>query len=34
MFATPNPLTELKSTSTEHFAEKEKFEQERLKKWL
>lgn len=34
MFATPDPLTQLKSASTEHFAEKEKFEQERLKKWL
>ncbi|MDE1812130.1 MAG: FAD-dependent oxidoreductase [Thaumarchaeota archaeon] len=34
MFATPDPLTQLKSSSTEHFAEKEKFEQERLKKWL
>ncbi len=34
MFATPDPLTQLRSSSTEHFAEKEKFEQERLKKWL
>ena len=34
MFATPDPLTQLKSPSTEHFSEKEKFEQERLKKWL
>ncbi len=34
MFAAPDPLTELKSSSAEHFAEKEKFEQERLKKWL
>lgn len=34
MFATPDPLTELKSSSAEHFLEKEKFEQERLKKWL
>ena len=34
MFASPNPLTELKSPSTEYFSEKEKFEQERLKKWL
>ena len=34
MFATPDPLTQLKSSSTEHFTEKEKFEQERLKKWL
>jgi sulfide:quinone oxidoreductase len=34
MFATPDPLTQLQSSSTEHFSEKEKFEQERLKKWL
>jgi sulfide:quinone oxidoreductase len=34
MFASPDPLTELKSPSTEYFSEKEKFEQERLKKWL
>ncbi|MDE1724434.1 MAG: NAD(P)/FAD-dependent oxidoreductase [Thaumarchaeota archaeon] len=34
MFATPDPLTELKSTTPEHFVEKEKFEQDRLKKWL
>ena len=34
MFATPDPLTRLQSSSTEHFSEKEKFEQERLKKWL
>lgn len=34
MFATPDPLTQLKSPSPEHFSEKEKFEQERLKKWL
>jgi len=34
MFATPDPLTQLKSSSTEYFLEKEKFEQERLKKWL
>jgi len=34
MFATPDPLTQLKSSSTEYFSEKEKFEQERLKKWL
>jgi sulfide:quinone oxidoreductase len=34
MFATPDPLTQLQSSSAEHFAEKEKFEQERLKKWL
>lgn len=34
MFATPDPLTELKSASVEHFAEKEKFEQDRLRKWL
>jgi len=34
MFATPDPLTQLKSPSTEYFSEKEKFEQERLKKWL
>jgi sulfide:quinone oxidoreductase len=34
MFATPDPLTQLKSPSIEYFLEKEKFEQERLKKWL
>jgi sulfide:quinone oxidoreductase len=34
MFATPDPLTQLKSSSVEYFSEKEKFEQERLKKWL
>jgi sulfide:quinone oxidoreductase len=34
MFASPDPLTELKSPSTEYFLEKEKFEQDRLKKWL
>jgi sulfide:quinone oxidoreductase len=34
MFATPEPLTELRPSSDEHFLEKEKFEQDRLKKWL
>ena len=34
MFATPDPLTQLQTSSTEHFIEKEKFEQDRLKKWL
>ncbi len=34
MFATPDPLTDLKPSSTDHFVEKEKFEQDRLKKWL
>jgi sulfide:quinone oxidoreductase len=34
MFATPDPLTQIKSPSAEYFLEKEKFEQERLKKWL
>jgi sulfide:quinone oxidoreductase len=34
MFAIPDPITQLKSSSTEYFSEKEKFEQERLKKWL
>jgi sulfide:quinone oxidoreductase len=34
MFAIPDPLTQLQSSSIEHFLEKEKFEQERLKKWL
>jgi sulfide:quinone oxidoreductase len=34
MFATPDPMTQLKSPSTEYFSEKEKFEQERLKKWF
>jgi len=34
MFATPNPVTLLKQPSEEHFADKEKFEKDRLAKWL
>lgn len=34
MFASPNPTTLLKQPSQEHFAEKEKFEKDRLEKWL
>ncbi len=34
MFASPNPLTQLQSPSEDHFAEKEKFERERLERWL
>jgi len=34
MFAAPDPITQLKSSTTEYFFEKEKFEEERLKKWL
>ena len=34
MYADPSPLTELKSPSVDYFAEKEKFEKERLEKWL
>lgn len=34
MFASPNPVTLLKEPSQEHFMEKEKFEQDRLSKWL
>src|SRR2546425_11897162 len=34
MFATPNPITLLKQPSEEHFVDKEKFEKDRLEKWL
>jgi len=34
MFATPNPVTLLQQPSEEHFADKEKFEKDRLAKWL
>lgn len=34
MFADPNPITRLDAPAKEHMQEKEKFEQERLQKWL
>lgn len=34
MFADPNPMTRLDKPAEEHMQEKEKFEQERLQKWL
>ena len=34
MYADPTPVTELKSPSPDYFTEKEKFEKERLEKWL
>lgn len=34
MFADPNPITRLDEPTAEHMAEKEKFEQERIAKWL
>ncbi len=34
MFASPDPVTLLKQPSEEHFADKEKFEKDRLAKWL
>jgi sulfide:quinone oxidoreductase len=34
MFAKPNPITRLDEPAIEHMQEKEKFEQERLQKWL
>ena len=34
MFATPSPITLLQQPSEEHFADKEKFEKDRLAKWL
>lgn len=34
MFADPNPITRLDEPAAEHMAEKEKFEQERIAKWL
>ena len=34
MFASPNPITLLKQPTQEHFMDKEKFEKDRLAKWL
>lgn len=34
MYADPSPVTELKPPSSDYFSEKEKFEKERLEKWL
>ncbi len=34
MFASPNPVTLLKQPTQEHFMDKEKFEKDRLDKWL
>lgn len=34
MFADPNPITRLDEPAPEHMVEKEKFEQERIAKWL
>ena len=34
MFASPNPITRLDEPAPEHMIEKEKFEQERIAKWL
>ncbi len=34
MFADPNPITRLDKPTQEHLVEKEKFEKERLEKWL
>lgn len=34
MYATPAPITELDASSPDYFIEKEKFEKERLDKWL
>lgn len=34
MYATPSPITELDAPSSDYFSEKEKFEKERLEKWL
>ncbi|MGI0040807.1 MAG: NAD(P)/FAD-dependent oxidoreductase [Nitrosopumilaceae archaeon] len=34
MFATPNPITLLKQPSEQNFKDKEKFEKDRLEKWL
>ncbi|HLC09745.1 MAG TPA: FAD/NAD(P)-binding oxidoreductase [Nitrosopumilaceae archaeon] len=34
MFASPNPVTLLKQPAQEHFMDKEKFEKDRLAKWL
>jgi sulfide:quinone oxidoreductase len=34
MFADPNPITRLDEPAPEHMIEKEKFEQERIAKWL
>ena len=34
MFASPNPVTLLKEPTQENFNDKEKFEKDRLAKWL
>ncbi|MDE1725853.1 MAG: NAD(P)/FAD-dependent oxidoreductase [Thaumarchaeota archaeon] len=34
MYSSPTPITELKAPSSDYFSEKEKFEKERLEKWL
>lgn len=34
MFASPSPVTQLQNPSQDYFAEKEKFEKDRLQKWL
>lgn len=34
MYADPSPVTELKAPAADYFAEKERFEKERLEKWL
>jgi len=34
MFASPAPITQLKTPSPDYFSEKEKFEKDRLEKWL
>jgi len=34
MFASPSPITQLQTPSLDYFAEKEKFEKDRLQKWL
>jgi len=34
MFATPAPITQLQAPSSDYFSEKEKFEKDRLEKWL
>ena len=34
MFASPAPITQLETPSPDYFTEKEKFEKDRLAKWL
>ncbi len=34
MFASPSPITQLQTPSSDYFSEKEKFEKDRLQKWL